>query len=351
MALKTTTIGAYPKPDFLPVSDWFTGPEGTDLARPTAFYEQDLAKLGPEAERIFADAARQVITDQVGCGIDIPTDGEVRRENYIHYHCRHLDGIDFEHLTERGVRTGNYMAHLPTITGPVRATAPFLDHDWRAAQAATKKPVKATLPGPMTIGDTLADIHYADPRARGADLAAALNREVLALAAAGCRHIQIDEPVFARKPDEALDYGFEHLERCFHGLDQGVSREVHMCCGYPAKLDQLDYPKAPLDSYRRLAAAIEDSVIQAISLEDAHRHNEPALFEAFKTTTVIFGAVAIASSRMEPVDEIVARLEMVLDHIAPERLMVAPDCGLGFFNRDFARAKLTNMCQAARAVG
>ena len=351
MALVTTTVGAYPKPSFLPVSDWFAGSEGTDTPNPAEAYEKEIARMGPGGEALFAKAAAQVIADQVEAGVDIPTDGEVRRENYIHYHCRHLDGIDFDTLTERSLRTGNYRAHLPTITGPVQAGAPFLDHDWRVAQAATDRPLKATLPGPMTIGDTVADTHYGDPRRRGRDLGEALNKEVHALAAAGCRHIQIDEPVFARKPEQALAYGFEHLERCFHGLDEAVVRTVHMCCGYPSILDVKDYPKAPLASYARLAPVIEESSIQAISLEDAHRYNDLTLLEKFEITTVIFGAVAIASSRLEPVDEIAGRLGMALQHIEAERLMVAPDCGLGFFSRDFARAKLANMCAAARQAG
>ena len=351
MALTTTTIGAYPKPGFLPLSDWFAGTEGTDTPHPTEAYETEVARMGAEADALFAKAAAQVIGDQVEAGIDIPTDGEVRRENYIHYHCRHLDGIDFQSLTKRSLRTGNYQARLPTITGPVRSGAPFLDHDWRVAQAATDKPLKMTLPGPMTIGDTVADAHYGDGRRRGADLAETINKEVHALAAAGCRHIQIDEPVFARKPLKALDYGFEHLERCFHGLDESVVRSVHMCCGYPSKLDEGDYPKAPLESYSRLAPAIEASSIQAISIEDAHRYNDLTLLEGFTTTTVIFGAITIATSRLEPVEEIAGRLRAALEHIDAARLMVAPDCGLGYFSRDFARAKLANMCTAARQVG
>ena len=149
----------------------------------------------------------------------------------------------------------------------------------------------------MTIGDTTADLHYDDPRARGRDLAAALNREVLALADAGCRHIQIDEPLFARKPDAAFDYGFEHLERAFHGCPGHVTRTVHMCCGYPDRLDRADYPKADPGSYLRLADAIEDSSIDAISIEDAHRPNDLSLLERFRRTTVILGVVR---NREEP---------------------------------------------------
>ena len=351
MPVATTTIGAYPKPDFLAVGDWFdAAADGPDSAEPTARYAEDITRLGDQAETMFARAAEAVIGDQIEAGIDIPTDGEVRRENYIHYHCRHIAGIDFDHLTETVLREGSYTARLPTITGPVQAADPFLPHDWKVAQAFTERPVKVTLPGPMTIGDTLADEHYDDARRRGADLAAALNSEILALAEAGCRHIQIDEPLFARKVGEALDYGFDHIERCFQGVPESVVRTVHMCCGYPDRLDNPDYPKAPKDCYFDLAPAIDSSCIQAVSIEDAHRNNDLALLERFTKTTVILGVVAIAKSRVEPIDEIAERLRGALGYIDRDRLVAAPDCGLGLLGRDLARAKLKNLCAAAAAV-
>ncbi len=347
MRLTTTTIGAFPKPDYVPISDWFQGPEGPDTMDPTSGYAAQMSRAGGEAEALFARAAEDVIADQVAAGIDIPTDGEVRRENYIHYHCRHLDGIDFATLTEKELRGGAYAASLPTITGPIRARERFLVHDWRVAQAFTELPVKVTIPGPMTIADTVANAFYDDEARLGADLAAAVNAELLALAASGCRHIQIDEPVFARKPEQALAYGFENLERCFHGAPDGVVRTVHMCCGYPDRLDNPDYPKADRTAYLSLADAIEDSSIAAVSLEDAHRHNDLSLLERFRSTTVILGAVAVAKSRIEPADEIRARLRAALDHIDADRLIAAPDCGLGLLGRELATAKLANLCAAA----
>ncbi len=350
MRLKTTTIGAFPKPDYVPITDWFQGPEGPDTVDPTAGYAAQLAKAGAEAESLFARAAEEVIAAQVAAGVDIPTDGEVRRENYIHYHCRHLDGIDFATLTEKELRGGAYAAALPTITGPIRARDRFLAHDWRVAQAFTDRPLKVTMPGPMTIADTVANAHYDDDAKLGADLAAAINEELLALADSGCGHIQIDEPVFARKPEQALAFGFDNLERCFHGAPACVVRTVHMCCGYPDRLDNPDYPKADRNAYLRLADAIEDSSIAAVSLEDAHRHNDLALLERFHRTTVILGAVAVARSRVEPTEEIRARLRAALDHIDADRLIAAPDCGLGLLGRELAVAKLTNLCVAAHEL-
>jgi len=350
MGLKTTCIGAYPKPDYVRLPDWFNIPAGPDTADPTRQWAAAMAALGDDAEEIIARGVEEAVRDQVEAGIDIPTDGEIPRENYIHYHCRHIEGFDFSTLTRKPVRGGTYEANLPTVTGPVSAREPFLVHDWKRAQSFTERPVKITMPGPMTIWDTNADACYNDPRRLGADLAAALNREVLALAEAGCRYIQIDEPVFARRPQEALDYGFENLERAFHGCPDHVTRVVHMCCGYPDRLDHPNYPKADQQAYLQIADAIEQSTIDMISLEDAHRHNDLELLEHFRKTKVIFGAVAIAKSHVETVDEIVARLEQALEHIDRERLIAAPDCGLGLLGRDLARAKLGNMCAAARVV-
>ena len=350
MALQTTCIGAYPKPDYVKLPDWFNNPDGPDTSDPTAQWEKAMADLGADADKIIARGVAQAIADQVECGIDIPTDGEIPRENYIHYHCRHLNGFDFTNLTAKAVRGGTYKAKLPTIAGPVSLRDLFLSKDWECAQSSCDKPVKITMPGPMTISDTNNDAFYNNPAKLGSDIATALNAEVLALAEVGCRHIQIDEPLFARKPQAALDYGFENLERAFHGCPDQVQRSVHMCCGYPDKLDRDDYPKADPDSYFQIADAIEQSSIDAVSFEDAHRHNDLSLLERLPTTKVIFGVVAIAKSDVEPVDEIRQRLILALNHIDVDRLIAAPDCGLGLLGRELAMAKLKNLCEAARSI-
>ena len=349
MPLLTTTIGAYPKPDYVPTPNSFRE-DGTGALQPTKAFSEFLKNIPPDIEHMLDRGTREVVREQVALGIDIPTDGEIRRENYIHYQCRSFDGIDFNTLTRKAARNGAWVAELPTIIGPIRADSPFLAYDYRAAQVAADGPVKMTLPGPLTITDSTADQFYNDDAKLGAELAAALNKEVLSLAAAGCIHIQIDEPVFARRPDDALAFGFENLERCFHGAPDHVVRTVHMCCGYPDELDQTDFQKADRGSYLRLADVIEQSTIQAISLEDAHQPNDGGLWEKFKTTTVIFGAIGIARSRVETVDEIMARLRAVLEHIDAARLMVAPDCGLNMLSKELVHAKLTNMVAAARAV-
>ena len=350
MPLQTTVIGAYPKPAYLPTPDWFRG-GGTGLAAPTQAYQAYLQNLPSNIEALLDRATQEAVQQQVALGIDIPTDGEIRRENYIHYQCRNLGGFDFENLTTKSARNGAWVANLPTIRGSIQAGEPILPRDYKIAQAATAQPVKITIPGPLTITNSTVDAFYNNDKKLGADLAMALNAEILALADAGCTHIQVDEPVFARLPQQALDFGFENLERCFHGLPKHVVRTVHMCCGYPDELDQENFQKADQDAYHQLAPAIEASTIQAVSIEDAHRHNDLRLLEDFAITKVIFGVIKIASSQIESVEEISTRLTAALEHINADRLLVAPDCGLGYLSEELLRAKVGNMVAAARAVG
>ena len=175
--VKTTCIGAYPKPDYVDLPDWFNHPDGPDAMDPTERWSDAMNTLGNDAQSIISRGVQEFIADQVEAGIDIPTDGEVPRENYIHYHCRYIEGIDFGVLTEVSLRNGAYSARLPTVNGPVSARNIFLVRDWKRAQACTDRPVKITIPGPMTITDTTADAYYDDAERLGAKLADALDRK------------------------------------------------------------------------------------------------------------------------------------------------------------------------------
>lgn len=337
MALHTTALGAFPKPPAVELRDWFA-PATSEIPDP-AVNRSTLEDLDR--------ATRDVVRLQVEAGIDIPTDGEIRRENYIHYHCRHLDGFDFDRLTEKVVRDGTWRAKLPTVVGPISPRESFLDRDYLVAQSATSHPVKMTIPGALTIMDTSANEYYGSDLAWGHALAKALNHEVLALVDAGCTQIQIDEPVFARYPDAARSYGFDLLEVALGDVPDGVTTTLHVCCGYPDRLDNPDYPKADPRAYFQLAELIDSSSIDMVSLEDAHRHNDLDLFAMFSNTIVVLGAVRIASSRIESVDEIADRVEAVLEKAGGNRMLLAPDCGLGFLPREIALAKLRNLRAAA----
>jgi 5-methyltetrahydropteroyltriglutamate--homocysteine methyltransferase len=351
MTIRTTCIGAYPKPGFINAGSWSETEAKSEDQADARNFSYATSPLDSDTDDLLDRATREAVVDQVACGIDIPTDGEQRRENYIHYHCRHFEGLDFENLTTKVHRDGAAVADLPTISGKVVPDGDhFLDRDYRIAQESTDKPVKITIPGTITIMDTTADAWYLNDRQLAFDLADALNFEIRALADAGCKHIQVDEPLFARNVDMALDFGVECLERCFDGLPGDVQRIMHMCCGYPGHLDDDDYQKADPDSYRRLARSLADSCVDQISIEDAHRHNDLALLEHFPNSTLIFGSIAIADRRVETVDEISDRLQEALKHIDAHRLIAAPDCGLMMLSRELAMKKLRNMAQAAGAI-
>jgi len=343
--VQTTTIGAFPKPGYVPITDWFTNTDG-DF---TGAYLRERDEAGEDLESLLDRATAEVVADQVEAGIDIPTDGEIRRENYIHYQCRHFDGIDFERLTPVQMR-GTTDSLLPTVTGRIGFGSSPLAHDFEVAQASTARPVKMTIPGPMTIIDSTADEFYEDDPALAADLAAAINRQITSLVDAGATWIQVDEPVMARKPDLALAWGIDTLARCFEDVPPHVTRVTHACCGYPNHLDQPDYVKAPIGSYLEIAEALDAAPIDAISIEDAHRHNDLTdLLPRFANSTVIFGAVAIATSQVESVEQIRRRLGEAAE-LAVGGVIAAPDCGLGYLGRELAITKLRNLSEAAHSL-
>ena len=345
----TTVIGSFPKPNYLKITDWFNAKGGTDTENPTKYYSKEVKQMGEKTEELFLQAATEVIKDQIECGIDIVTDGEVRRENYIHYHCRHIAGVDFETLTEKVARTGNYKCWLPTITAKVEAQDSFLVHDWKVSQKLSSKPVKITIPGPMTIADTIANTYYKSDDKMGFDLAEVINVEIKRLQKAGCKYIQVDEPLFARKPQQAIDFGIDNLAKCFEGLENTeVEKITHICCGYPDKLDVINYPKAPLDSYKKIAKALDASLIDSVSIEDAHRYNDLELLRNFTKTKVIFGLIKIASSQIETKEEIENRILDALNYIDKKQLIAAPDCGLGHLPRQLAIEKLKIMVDVAK---
>ncbi len=348
MVLLTTTIGSFPKPDFVMIRDWVH--PNVDYCLTFDSYQADLYK-NRTVETSIARATYRAVKAQVEEGINIPTDGEQGREHYIFYHLRHLTGVDFSNLQSRTIRgVDEWEKRVPTILQTIQPKNQFLRYDYFLAQEfAGDHPVKITVPGPMTIADTVVDEHYGNEMELNIALAKAINTEIRDLAEAGCRYIQIDEPLFARFPDKALTYGIENLDRCFDGVPKNVNRIVHLCCGYPRELDDPNPPKADPASYSLLAEALDASSINAVSLEDAHRHFDLKLLEKFGNTSIIFGSVAIANSKVEPMEEIRERLENALGHIDADRLIVGPDCGLGMLPEETAKQKLENLVKAANS--
>ena len=349
MPIQTTCIGSYPKPDYITTGNWAETDHQNEGESRAFTYTNDQAADVPR--KLLDQATVEVLQDQIDCGVDIPTDGEQRRENYIHYHCRHLLGMDFENLTEKVHRNGAAVASLPTIRDKIQPRGDhFLDRDFCVAQSKCEQPVKITVPGPLTVIDTTTDVYYGDEKKLAFDLADALNFEIRALAEAGCKYIQVDEPLFARKVEQALDYGVECLDRCFDGLPEYVVRVMHMCCGYPGHLDDENYLKANPKSYFQLAEAVDRTSVNQVSMEDAHCLNDLSLLEKYKDTSIILGVITVANSRIESTEEVAQRLTRATNHIDKDRLLAGPDCGLIMLGRDLAMKKLSNMCDAAHSL-
>ena len=334
--LSTTVIGSWPKPSWLSsrrhdVSGWNTD-------REWQFQGEELWKKQDEA-------TEWALRQQEATGVDIVSDGEERRDNYVYYHCRHLDGFDFEHRTRIAGRSGAWEWAMPTITVPIASRQAFLPADYQFVRDRTDRRVKMTIPGPLTIMDSAKDEYYGDEVSLTMDLAAAIRVEVEALAAAGCEVIQFDESAFTRYPQKVFDYGLRALEACFEGAT-GITTVVHVCRGYPIK----GYAKASTDGYTLIASMLAGSKIDQISIEGANRPLDWDLLQRFGDKDVIFGLVDIGEPRIETVEEIEARIRCVLDHIEPDRLSLGPDCGMIFLDPEVAKAKLTNLVEATRRV-
>ena len=350
----TTTIGSFPKPKYLPIMDWFDsarGEEGMNTIKTTIEYTNYNKNKKLSDEKLFKKAASEVINIQIDAGIDIPTDGEVRRENYVHYHCRNLDGFDFDNLEHRVLRDGAYETSLPAIRGKIRHLGNFYSSlDYVSSQSVSSKPIKFTIPGPLTIMDTSADCFYNDKKKLNNDLADTINLEILNLVDKGCKYIQVDEPLFARQVDDAYSFGFEGIERCLHKVPKDINKIIHICCGYTDRLDDENYKKADPKSYFDLSKELNNMSIDQISIEDAHCKNDLNLLSNFPDKKIIFGAINVTKSRLETVDEVRDRLKQALNFIDRERLVVSPDCGMGLFSIDLAQDKLKTLCKAVNSI-
>jgi len=360
MPLKTTVVGAWPKPEFLNIPDWFskkgnfTSEELSDLTGMGGGYDPRSANKAREEgdlEESLKQAAKHVIEEQVALGIDVVTDGEMERGAYYIHVMNNINGIDMKNLEKKIMRSGAYSTLVPAVRDQLSLRdGPICWKEWKRANDLVGENVilKYTIPGPMTIYDGIVNLHYKDVAELHKDLVKCINAEILALAEAGCKYIQIDEPVMMRYPDAALSYGLDNLASCFVGLPAEVTKIIHLCCGYPDKLDTDEYPKAPKTNYNLLAPKIDSLGFDQVSIEDAEARNDLSLLSLFKTTKVILGAVTVARSKVETKDDIRGRVSEALKYISPDRLILAPDCGLGMLPVSIIKEKLKAMTEVAK---
>lgn len=324
--LLTTVVGSLPKPAWLfdatnRLDGWLSS---GDLLRQA----QD-------------DATRLAILDQEDAGVDILSDGEQRRESFIYYFQRHLEGFDYQKRGVKSIRRGHNTMLVPTIVAPLRRREPITLDDLRFLRAHTRRRVKMTLVGPMTLADTSLDDYYHDERALAMDAAAAINQEILDLQDAGCDVVQIDEPVFSRYPEKTAEWGIECLDRCLEGVS--IATAVHICFGYP-------HPDRPRDGrfgYEPILPHLARSRIRQLSLEFEAPAVDVSLLAAVAHKEIIFGCIATGTNEVESPEHVAQRLREALRFIPPERLFPAPDCGLVVTSPELARAKLAAMVQGA----
>jgi len=330
--LETTTAGSLPKPVWLAEQNklwpaWRL--EGEALA---------------EAKR---DATVLWLKTQEDAGIDIVSDGEQSRQHFVHGFLAHVDGIDFGRQVEMGIRNNRYKAMVPTASGPISLRARAHAMEARAARANTKRRLKFTLPGPMTIVDTVADGHYGDKVAMAMAFASALNEEARGLAADGVDVIQFDEPAFNVYMEDVATWGIAALERAVQGLV--CKTAVHICYGYGIKAN-IDW-KAGLGAewrqYQATFPVLAASSIDQVSLECINSHVPLRLLRLLHGKDVLVGAIDVASDEVETPERVASVIEDAAEHVPAERLFPCTNCGMAPMQRDVAVAKLRALADGA----
>jgi 5-methyltetrahydropteroyltriglutamate--homocysteine methyltransferase len=333
--LETTIAGSLPKPA------WLAEPQ--KLWAPWRLEGKALA----DAKR---DATILTLKLQEDAGIDIVSDGEQSRQHFVHGFLENLDGIDFDKRVTMGIRNNRYDAEVPTVTAALRRRGSVHATEARLARAHTTRALKFTLPGPMTIIDTIADAHYGDRVAMAMAFADLLNEEARELAEIGVDVIQFDEPAFNVYLDEVVDWGIAALHRAIDGLD--CKTAVHICYGYGIKAN-IDW-KAGLGSewrqYERIFPALAASRIDQISLECANSRVPIELMSLLAGKDVLVGAIDVANDHVETPEEVAATIERALNHVPVERLFPCTNCGMAPLDQGLAYKKLAALAAGAALV-
>src|SRR5437016_1735084 len=330
--LLTTIAGSLPKPV------WLAEPER--LWAPWRLPAETLA----EGQR---DAVLAALKEQEAAGIDIVTDGEQSRQHFVHGFLARLDGIDFGKKVTIGIRADRYKAEVPTVTGPLARRAPVHLDEVRWARAHTERRLKFTLPGPMTIVDTLADEHYRDRRRLALEFARILNEEARELAAAGLDVLQLDEPAFNVYMDDVAAWGLEALHRAIDGLR--CTTAVHICYGYGIQAN-LDW-KATLGQqwrqYQEIFPALAASRIDEVSIECRNSRVPLELLKLLEGKRVQVGAIDVATDVIETPEQVAATITEAARYVPAENIVASTNCGMAPMQRDIAVPKLEALASGA----
>ena len=334
--LETTVAGSLPKPAWLaaPKMLWAPWvPEGADA----------LAQAK-------ADATLLALKMQEDAGIDIVSDGEQSRVHFVHGFLAEIDGIDHAKKVTMGIRNNRYEAQVPTVTGALRRRRSVHGVEAALARAHTRRRLKFTLPGPMTIVDTVADGHYADRVKMAMAFADCLNAEARELAALGVDVIQFDEPAFNVYMTEVREWGIEALHRAIDGV--GAKTAVHICYGYGIKAN-VDWKRSlgtEWRQYEEIFPALAGSRIDQVSLECIHSKVPVELLRLLRGKDVLLGAIDVASDAIESPEEVAAVIRGAMKHVDPARLHPCTNCGMAPMDRRIAEGKLTALAQGAAIV-
>ena len=330
--LETTIAGSLPKPGWLAETE----------------------KLWPawrqEGEALAAakrDATILALKLQEDAGIDIVSDGEMSRQHFVHGFLENLDGIDFAKKVRMGIRNNRYEADCPSVTGPLKRRGSVHASEARLARAHTTRALKFTLPGPMTIIDTIANAHYRDRVEMAITFAALLNEEARELEAIGVDVIQFDEPTFNVYMDEAAGWGIEALHRATEGLT--CKTAVHICYGYGIKAN-IDW-KRGLDAewrqYETVFQALAASRIDQVSVECRNAKVPISLLSLLEGKDVLLGVIDVATDLVETPEDVAATIEEAMRHVRKERIVACTNCGMAPMRRDIAVKKLEVLAQGA----
>jgi 5-methyltetrahydropteroyltriglutamate--homocysteine methyltransferase len=330
--LETTIAGSLPKPAW--------------LAEPNKLWAPWRLE-GAELEQAKGDATLLAIKEQEDAGIDIVGDGEQARQHFVHGFLERVEGIDFAHKVEMGIRADRYKAMVPQVVGPLRLKGRVHAFEAQLARRHTKKKLKFTLPGPMTIADTIADRHYGDKVKMAMAFAELLNQEALALEKDGVDVVQFDEPAFNVFMGEVTEWGIAALERAAQGLK--CTTAVHICYGYGIKAN-IDW-KATLGGewrqYEAIFPAIARSRIGQVSVECRNSKVPLSLLKLLDGKDILVGAIDVASDEVETPEQVAAVAAEAAKHVAKERIQLCTNCGMAPMRRDIAYAKLAALAKGA----
>ena len=333
MLFQTTIAGSLPKPDW--------------LAEPNTLWAPWKLK-GAELASAKRDATLLWVKIQEDAGIDLVTDGEQARQHFVHGFLERVEGIDFAHKVEMGIRKDRDKAMVPQVVAPLKLKGRVHDLEARAARGHTTRKLKFTLPGPMTIIDTLSDSYYGDRVKMAFAFADLLNQEAKALQADGVDMIQFDEPAFNVFMDEVNDWGIEALTRAAEGLT--CKTAVHICYGYgiKANTDWKESLGAEWRQYEQIFPVIDKSPIQQVAIECRNSHVPLELLALLKGKIVQAGVIDVASDIVETPDDVVKTIEAVMKFVPKENIVATTNCGMAPMRRDIAEAKLRALGAGAK---